>query len=212
MTRVSRGQQDGEGADAVAPDPEAEWVTRATAELRAAVEAVCQGWDSKPELRMLAQLVPTMISALVQGLAAERAAVTGGDGRVVSQAAQRVLQPAGIAFVRGVWRLRGLADVPPLGQRPPCGQCGGTIKLVAAARGRHLIGRFGAYDLWRPYYTCEHCGGGWAPADAVWGLGPGLLDPDMLEVIAGDGVRTSFDEAREGVWRHLQVKVDDNEA
>jgi hypothetical protein len=86
------------------------------------------------------------------------------------------------------------------------------MKLVAAARGRYLIGRFGAYDLWRPYYTCEHCGGGWAPADAVWGLGRGLLDPDMMEVIAGDGVRTSFDEAREGVWRQLQVKVDDNEA
>ncbi len=165
-----------------------------------------------PVLARLGQMLPALISAVVQGGIAEGEALSSGDARAVSQAAQRAVQPVGRAFVQEAWRLQGHADVPPPEQRPCCAHCGRRMKLVGACRLRHLQGRFGPYALGRPYYTCEHCGGGCAPADGAWGLGAGLLDPDLTEVTAGDGVRDSFEEARQSVRRHLQVEVDDNEA
>lgn len=211
---VARGQQNDEVMDGFKGQPRSEREIRAVAEMRIVMEKVCEGWrlEKIPALVMLADVLPTMLVSLVQGIGAEWEALSSGDGRTVSQAVQRALQGVGVSLLRGAWMLQGHATVPPVEQRPSCAECGARMKLVAAKRGRQLVGRFGRYTLERPYYTCPCCGGGCAPADAAWGIGSGLLDPDLMEVTAADGVRDSFEETRRNVWRHLQVTIDDNEA
>ncbi len=214
-TSVARTQGHGEDGGAAEPGQQPEWVGRALEEARAAVHVLGQRWQEQreiPALARLGQVLAALVSAVVQGGIAEGEALSSGNGRAVAQAAQRAVQPVGRAYVQEAWRLAGHADVPPPEQRPCCVHCGRRMKLVAACRLRHLQGRFGSYALGRPYYTCEHFGGGCAPADGVWGLGAGLLDPDLAEVVTGDGVRESFEAARQSGRRHLQVDVDDNEA
>lgn len=187
----------------------------AVAELMAAVEPVARRWREQandPMLSALGHAVPEMVAALVAGVAAERQGLLGGDARAVSQAAQRATQPAAIAFIGVAWHIQGHDAVPARAQRPRCPHCDRRLKLVRSSQSRELIGRFGAYRLQRPYYTCQHCGGGYSPDDDAWGLGPGDLDPDLQEVLARDGVHSSFQDARDAVWRHLQVPLDDNTA
>ena len=187
----------------------------AMAELRAAVETVALHWREQtndPVLSALGHALPGMVSALMEGAMAERQALLCGDARAVSQAAQRATQPVAIAFVGAAWQLQGHAVVPALAQRPCCPDCGRRLKLVRSSQSRTLIGRCGPYRLQRPYYTCEHCGGGYSSDDAAWGLGPGDLDPDLQDVLARDGVHGAFQDARDAVWRHLQVSLDDNTA
>ena len=185
----------------------------AIAEIIAALEPVCSRWRGQVSDRLratLGRVLPSSVTGLLRGLAAEHEALAGGDGRTVPQAAQRALQPAGTALVRAAWRLQGHAELPPPEQRPCCAKCGGRSKLVRAHQSLRRIGRFGAYELERPYYTCEHCGGGYSPGDAAWGLGAGGLDPDLQELVARDGVESAFEEASKAILSHLQVRLDDN--
>ena len=187
----------------------------AMAELRAAVEPVALQWREQandPVLSALGHALPELVPALLAGAMAEHQALLGGDAKAVSQAAQRATQPAAIAFIAAAWQLQGHAVVPALAQRPCCHGCGRRLKLVRSSQFRTLIGRCGSYRLQRPYYTCEHCGGGYSPDDDAWGLGPGDLDPDLQDVLACDGVHGTFQDARDAVWRHLQVSLDDNTA
>ena len=183
-------------------------------ELGAAVEGVCTGWRGRADDALRATLghvLPGMVRGLVAGVAAEAEALRHGDGRAVSMAAQRAVQPAGAAFIEGAWQLQGHAEPLPPDQRPCCASCGRRMKLVRADQPRCLIGRCGPYALHRPYYTCDVCGGGYSPGDAAWALGSRAIDPDLQALVARDGVDRAFDAAALGaVGAHLQVRIDDN--
>ena len=183
-------------------------------ELGAAVEGVCTGWRGRADDALRATLghvLPGMVRGLVAGVAAEAEALRHGDGRAVSMAAQRAVQPAGAAFIEGAWQLQGHAEPLPPDQRPCCASCGRRMKLVRADQPRCLIGRCGPYALHRPYYTCDVCGGGYSPGDAAWALGSRAIDPDLQALVARDGVYRAFDAAAlKATGAHLQVRIDDN--
>lgn len=194
---------------------QAAYLAELGAELRSAAEPVLQRWlaeGGRPEAKMLATLLSDALPALVQGLGAQCPTLLAGDGATVPPAIQRALQGVGAACSAGVWRLQGRGALPPLEQRPCCAGCGRRMKLVAARRERHILSRFGPYPIGRPYYTCEDCGGGLAPDDAEWGQGPGLLDPELTQLLAANGCKESFREAAKTLEAHLFVTVDDNEA
>ena len=195
------------------PEGERSDAAALAADVAGAVESVLQRWESGgPASQGLALLIREALPALVRGLVAEYGTFSAGDGATVPQALQRALQGVGAACLSGVWRLQGRGRVPPLEQRPSCPQCGRRMKLVAAARVRHVLSRFGRYPLTRPYYTCGDCGGGLAPDDAAWGQGPGLLDPELTQLLAANGCGESFQGAVQTLEAHLFVSVDDNEA
>lgn len=183
--------------------------------LDAAVDGALEQWQSAhggPEEQALCAIVRQAVPALVSGVAAELSALLAGDGSTVPGAVQRALWPVGRACVLAVWQLQGRGAVPSPEQRPDCPQCGRRMKLVAPCRVRHVLSRFGLYPLQRPYYRCEVCGGGLAPDDAAWGQGPGLLDPEVTQLLAANGCNGSFQDAVQTLEAHLFITVDDNEA
>jgi ribosomal protein S27AE len=190
-------------------------VAHLQAKLREAVASTLEAWTvvhGTPVDRALAVLLGEAVPALVPGLAAEVETLRCGDGAVVSPAIQRALQEVGRACMGAVWKLQGRGALPPPEERTCCPHCGRRMTLVAAHRRRWVLGRFGRYALERPYYACKVCGGGLAPDDAAWGQGPGLLHPDLTQLLAANGCAESFQEAAETVRRHLGVSVDDNQA
>ena len=184
------------------------------AELLAKIQPTFTLWRERGDNALLAaaaEVLPAMMVGLAAGVGAEWGALVEGDARAVARAAQRAVQPAGAAFIQAAWQMQGHAAVPvDPEQRPRCPECGRKMKLVRASQPRQLVGRLGTYELKRPYYACPDGHGGFCPADEAWGLGAGALDPDLLEVVARDGVESAFEEAREAVAWHLQVAVDDN--
>ena len=192
---------------------EAEYSTE-VAELLTEMQPTFALWREREDnalLTVAAQVLPAMIADLAASVGAEWGTLLEGDARAVGRAAQRAVQRAGTAFILAAWQVQGHAAVPvDPEERPCCSACGNKMKLVRASQPRRLVGRLGTYELARPYYTCPQGHGGFCPADEAWGLGAGTLDPDLLEVVAGDGVESDFEQAREAVFRHLQVSVDDN--
>ena len=184
------------------------------AELLTKMQPTFSVWLERGDNALLAaaaQTLPAMIVGLAAGVGAEWGALLEGDGRAVGRAAQRAVQPAGTAFIQAAWQMQGHAAVPvDPEQRPRCPECGRRMKLVRASQPRQLVGRLGTYELARPYYVCPEGHGSLCSGDEAWGLGAGTLDPDLLEVVARDGVEGDFEQAREVVARHLQVAVDDN--
>jgi len=184
------------------------------AELLAKVQPTFALWrqrEDNPLLAAAAQALPAMMLGLAAGVGAEWRALGEGDARAVARAAQRAVQPAGTAFIQAAWQMQGHAAVPgDPEQRPHCPECGRKMKLVRASQCRQLVGRLGTYELARPYYACPDGHGGFCPGDEAWGLGAGTLDPDLLEVVARDGVESAFEQAQAAVAWHLQVAVDDN--
>ena len=164
-----------------------------------------------PMLAAVGRALPEILPAVMAGICAEWSALLQGDARTVARAAQRAVQPMGIAFIRAAWQMQGHAAVTADPQRRPCcSTCGQRMRLVRASQSRQLVGRLGRYTLERPYYVCPDGHHGCCPDDDAWGLGAGTLDPDLQEVVARDGVDTDFEEARALVALHLQVAVDDN--
>ena len=188
--------------------------TTAVEELLAVIHATLAPWRQRadnPLLVVAGHVLLEMVIGLTEGIAGEWRALVDGDGRAVARAAQRAVQPAGTGFIRAAWEMQGHAAVAAdPEQRPCCPECGKRMKLVRAAQSRHFVGRLGTYALVGPYYTCPEGHGGCRPGDAAWGLGAGTLDPDLLEVVARDGVEDAFERARANVAWHLQVTVDDN--
>jgi len=184
------------------------------AELLTKMQPTFSLWRERGDNALLAaaaQALPAMMVGLAAGVGAEWGALLEGDARAVGRAAQRAVQPAGTAFIQAAWQMQGHAAVAvDPEERPCCSACGSRMRLVRARQPRHLVGRLGTYELARPYYACPQGHGGLCPDDEAWGLGAGTLDPDLLEVVARDGVESDFEQAREAVARHLQVAVDDN--
>src|SRR5581483_10592895 len=51
----------------------------------------------------------------------------------------------------------------PLAEPPPCPTCSRPMRLVDAARSRHLQGLVGDYTFTRPSYACPTCHHGFSP-------------------------------------------------
>ena len=88
-----------------------------------------------------------------------------------------------------------------------CPRCTQPLRLVDAARARHLQGLVGEYALVRAYYHCAACSQGDAPLDAELGLGPGALSPGLSRVACRLGIEEAFAPAAEVLWETLQVAV-----
>jgi hypothetical protein len=93
--------------------------------------------------------------------------------------------------------------------RPPCPACGGLLRLVEQARGRHLQGLTGDVTLRRPTYVCTRtdCGQGYAPLDAELGLGAPTLTPRLARVACRAGSTTAFAEAAAHLAEELGIAV-----
>jgi Uncharacterised protein family (UPF0236) len=93
--------------------------------------------------------------------------------------------------------------------RPPCPACGGLLRLVERARGRHLQGLTGDVTLRRPTYVCTRtqCGRGYAPLDAELGLGTATLTPRLARVACRAGITSAFEEAAAHLGDDLGVDV-----
>jgi hypothetical protein len=93
--------------------------------------------------------------------------------------------------------------------RPPCPTCGGLLRLVDQARGRHLQGLTGDVMLQRPTYVCTRtdCGQGYAPLDDQLGLGAPTLTPRLARVACRAGSTTAFAEAAAHLAEELGVAV-----
>src|SRR5919201_3642765 len=93
--------------------------------------------------------------------------------------------------------------------RPPCPACGGLLRLVERARGRHLQGLTGDVTLHRPTYVCTRteCGQGYAPLDAELGLGAPTLTPRLARVACRAGSPTAFKDAAAHLEEDLGVDV-----
>jgi hypothetical protein len=194
-------------------DIEAEYRTE-VAELLSRMQPTFSLWRERGDNALLAaaaQALPAMIVGLAAGVGAEWVALLKGDARAVGRAAQRAVQPAGTAFIRAAWQMQGHASVPVDPERRPCcPECGRKMRIVRSRQSRHLVGRLGTYELTRPCYGCPAGHGSCCAGDEAWGLGAGTLDPDLLEVVARDGVESDFEQVRAAVARHPQVAVDDN--
>ena len=93
--------------------------------------------------------------------------------------------------------------------RPPCPACGGLLRLVKRARGRHLHGLTGDVTLRRPTYACTRtaCGQGYAPLDDQLGLGAPTLTPRLARVACRAGITTAFEDAAAHLEEALGVAV-----
>jgi len=163
------------------------------------LQATLAPWRQRadnPLLVVARQVLLETVLGLTKGIASERRALVNGDGRAVGRTAQRAVQPAGTAFIRAAWEMQGHAAVAAdPEQRPCCPASWKRMKLVRAAQSRHFVGQLGTYALVGPYYTCPEGHDGCRPGDDAWGLGAGTLDPELLEVVARDGV-DAFERAR----------------
>lgn len=99
---------------------------------------------------------------------------------------------------------RAVAEAPA---KPCCPACAGPLRLVDAARARHLQGLVGEYTLVRAYWRCPACQQGTAPLDAVLGLGPGALSPGLSRVACRLGIEEAFGAAAEMLYETLRVDV-----
>jgi Uncharacterised protein family (UPF0236) len=93
--------------------------------------------------------------------------------------------------------------------RAPCPACGGLLRLVAQARGRHLQGLTGDMTLQRPTYVCTRtdCGRGYAPLDEQLGLGAPTLTPRLARVACRAGITAAFEDAAAHLEEELGVVV-----
>ena len=123
-----------------------------------------------------------------------------GIERRVQQVGQQVFG----RVVEAVVATRAAAAAP--GERV-CPRCAQPLRLVDAARARHLQGLVGEYALVRAYYHCATCSQGDAPLDAELGLGPGALSPGLSRVACRLGIAEAFAPAAEVLWETLQVAV-----
>ena len=71
------------------------------------------------------------------------------------------------------------------------------MRLVAAARARHLQGLVGEYRLGAPIGTARRVTRGCAPLDAVLGVGAGALSPGLSRVACRLGIAEAFAPAAE---------------
>jgi hypothetical protein len=90
---------------------------------------------------------------------------------------------------------------------PACPQCEAPLRLVDAARERHLQGLVGEYRLVRGYWHCAPCHRGHAPLDAELGVGPGALSPGLARVACRLGIEAAFAPAAEILYETLRVDV-----
>ena len=93
------------------------------------------------------------------------------------------------------------------GERPICGTCGGSMRLVDPARPRALQGLVGDYRVRRAYYGCARCGRGAAPLDERLGLGAGALSPGLARVACRVGIAEGFGTAADLLRETLRVDV-----
>jgi Uncharacterised protein family (UPF0236) len=93
--------------------------------------------------------------------------------------------------------------------RPPCPACGGLLRLVEQARGRHVQGLTGDVTLRRPTYVCTRpeCGQGYAPLDAQLGLGAATLTPRLARVACRAGITAAFEDAAAHLEEALGVDL-----
>jgi hypothetical protein len=90
---------------------------------------------------------------------------------------------------------------------PRCAQCQQPLRLVEAARARHLQGLVGEYTLRRPYWHCPPCQQGAAPLAALLGIGAGALSPGLCRVACRLGIEEAFAPAAEILDETLRVDV-----
>jgi len=95
----------------------------------------------------------------------------------------------------------------PSGEHPRCPTCQRPMRLVDAARSRHLQGLVGDYAVVRPYFGCPACHAGYAPVDERLGLGAGALSPGLARVAGRLGIEDSFAEAADALAETLRVDV-----
>src|SRR5688572_2462199 len=99
-----------------------------------------------------------------------------------------------------------VAATPPLSP-PACSQCQAPMRLIDAARARHLQGLVGEYRLVRPYWHCAPCHRGAAPLDELLGVGAGALSPGLSRVACRLGIEAAFAPAAELLYETLRVDV-----
>ena len=159
---------------------------------------------------MVAVLQRIMVEAAAV-LVPERQRLLHGDACEVEFATQRLTQAIGRDLFQAAWALQG-QDTKPV-TPPACPHCDhDRLRLVDAARPRKLVTMSGRdTEVTRPYYVCPQCHQGHAPADEAWHLGPGHLSPAMVQIAAEAGARLAFREASDLIFRHLGVRVDDND-
>jgi hypothetical protein len=92
---------------------------------------------------------------------------------------------------------------------PVCPQCEAPLRLVDAARERHLQGLVGEYRLVRPYWHCAPCHHGFAPLDERLGVGRGALSPGLARVACRLGIEEAFAPAADILYETLRVDVPD---
>ena len=142
---------------------------------------------------------------LSAALAAEWETLTGGALSSIEGCLQQVLRRVGGALVEQLacLRLATLAEAVPT-----CPRCAGAVRLVGGARPRTLEGLVGPIQVARPWYHCAACRQGYAPLDAAWALGRGLLSPGLARVVGRDGLEAAFGQGADLVAENLGVRLD----
>jgi hypothetical protein len=156
--------------------------------------------------RELSEAIIHDLSALFEAeVRAAGPALLAADLDGMEQRVQQLSRRVCGALLERVLTVR--AEVPAA--RPPCPACGGLLRLVERARGRHLQGLMGDMTLRRPTYVCTRttCGQGYAPLDDQLGLGTPTLTPRLARVACRAGSTTAFAEAAAHLEEELGVAV-----
>ena len=158
--------------------------------------------DRSEQARMLAE---EAVQVLSEALLAEWDPLTAGTLGDLELRLQQALRRVGGALVEQLARLRLAALAQTV---PTCPRCAGAVRLVDGARARTLEGVVGPIRLVRPWYHCGACRHGFAPLDAAWALGRGLLSPGLARVVSRDGLEAAFGQGADLVAEQRGVQLD----
>lgn len=144
-------------------------------------------------------------AARLEALLLAEAALWGeGDLLAVERRLRQVLRQVGGVIVSGVLNQRAQG---PDGMAARCPACGRRLRLVGRERERAVLGLVGEYRFARPASHCASGHGGYAPLDAVLGLGDERLSPGLAQVVCAQAQQGSFAAASASVQGSLGAYV-----
>lgn len=126
-----------------------------------------------------------------------------GDCQAIERGLREALRILGGASLGAVLGERA-AHMP----RPVrCDACGGTLKLVAGDRSRHLYSMVGETTVERAVYVCVDCHHGQNPFDETMGLDQGALTPGLARIACRIGIEDAFENAAAVIQETVGIHV-----